>query len=39
MENEELVLCIYDENGKPVDQLITEIFKKYVMSIVQNKNY
>ncbi len=39
MENEELVLCIYDEKGKPIDQLITEIFKKYVMSIVQNKNY
>ena len=28
-----------DENGKPIEQLITEIFKKYVMSIVQNKNY
>ena len=39
MENKELVLCIYDENGKPINQLITEIFKKYVMSIVQNKNY
>ena len=39
MENEELVLYIYDENGKPIDQLITELFKKYVMSIVQNKNY
>lgn len=36
MEKQETVLCIYDENGESINKKIIEVFRKYVLSIVQN---
>ena len=37
-KQEELVLCIYDENGVSVQDKIIEIFSKYVLSNLQKVN-
>ena len=37
-KQEELVLCIYDENGVSVQDEIIEIFSKYVLSNLQKVN-
>lgn len=37
-KKEELVLCIYDENGVSVQDKIIEIFSKYVLSNLQKVN-
>lgn len=34
-KQDELVLCIYDENGVSVQDKIIEIFSKYVLSNLQ----
>lgn len=36
MENDELVLCIYNENEVSINQKIIEIFKEYLLSSMQN---
>lgn len=33
---EELVLCVYDENGVSISQKILEVFEKYIKSNLQN---
>lgn len=37
-EKDELVLCIYDENGVSVQDKIIEIFSKYVLSNLKKVN-
>lgn len=37
-KNEELVLCIYDENGVSISQKILEVFEKYIKANLQNSN-
>ena len=37
-KQEELVLCIYDENGVSVQDKIMEIFSKYVLLNLQKVN-
>lgn len=38
-KKEELVLCIYDENGVSISKKILEIFEKYIKSNLQNINH
>lgn len=38
-ENNEVVLCIYDENGVSINEKILEIFRKYVMSTLRNSDF
>lgn len=37
--NEEEVLCIYDEKGVSIKDKILEVFEKYIMLSVQNMNF
>lgn len=37
-QKEELVLCIYDENGVSISEKILEVFEKYILSNLQNIN-
>ena len=37
-KKEELVICIYDENGPSINEKILEIFRKYINSNLQNIN-
>ena len=37
--NEEVVLCIYDEKGVSIKDKILEVFEKYIMSSMQNVNF
>lgn len=34
-ENKETVLCIYDENGVSINEIILEVFKLYIESNVK----
>jgi len=35
-KHEELVICIYDENGPSINEKILEIFRKYIKSNLQS---
>ena len=37
-KKDELVICIYDENGPSINEKILEVFRKYIKSNLQNIN-
>lgn len=36
---DELVLCIYDDEGVSIEEKILEVFSKYIKSSLQNDNF
>lgn len=38
-KDDELVVCIYDEQGLSIEQKLLEIFEKYIKSSLQKVNY
>jgi|GEM_PF-4258245 hypothetical protein len=38
-DRDELVLCIYDDEGVSINEKILEIFSKYIKSSLQNHNF
>ena len=38
-KDDELVICIYDEQGLSIEQKLLEIFEKYIKSNLQKINY
>ena len=37
-KNDDLVVCIYDENGISINKKILEVFEKYILLNLQNNN-